>query len=123
MKTISDIMWETMSKHLRKVIDGVCDKYEKEDKYHIKKFYENGELQGFCVYYDEKGVRYLSDGHYLGKNRFVALKMWKFMIKDAKILRAIVQKSNLPIIEGYKKRGFTIINQNEFNIIFEKVVN
>ena len=123
MKTIADIMWETMQSHLKNIVEKICNVYESDSKYHVKKFYENNELMGFCVYYDEDGVRFFSEGHYIGKNKFVALKMWNFVRKGAKIIRSVVQKTNTLMINIAIKLKFKIIKEDEINLFFEKAVN
>ena len=120
MSELSNIMWETMSEHYRNIVDNICNEYENNPKYKIKKFYNNLILEGFCVFYDTPDFRMLEAGYYVGKNRLIALKMWKFCTTGAKALRAQIQKSNTCMYEFYKKMGFKIIEENLSNYIFEK---
>ena len=119
MSEISEIMWETMQCHYRAIVENICAEYETNPKYQIKKFYDGLMLTGFCVYYDTAEYRMLEAGYYSGKNKLVALKMWKFCTNGAKVLRAQIQKSNTPMYEFYKKMDFKIIEENLSNYTFE----
>lgn len=117
---ISDIMWITMEKHLRKQIDNKCEEYQYSEKYHIKQFFDNNELTGFCVYHDSGNIRCLDEAHYIGKNPYVALKMWKWLSDGAKKMQLIAQKTNEKMWKSYIRMGFKIIKEDENNYLMER---
>ena len=117
---ISDIMWATMVGHIRQQMNKICDKYETDSPYKIRKFYDKNELKGFCVYHDSGNIRCLDEAHYIGVDKFVALKMWKWLTKDAKTLHILAQKSNEKMWAMYMRMGFDIIQEDEFNYLMER---
>ena len=118
---ICDIMWLTMSDKIRLMVNKACEKYETDAKYQIKKFYEDRMLKGFCVCHDEGEFTVLDEAHYIGFNKYVALKMWKFMTTDKHKLRIICQKVNTKMAELYKRIGFKIVGEDFHNFTFERV--
>jgi ribosomal protein S18 acetylase RimI-like enzyme len=117
---LHDIVWKRNKKHLYNLIKDKCDEYKNNKKYKINKTYENNKLVGFCVYHDEKEYRFMDEVCYIGQNRYFALKMWRWAIKDAQKIRLIVQKWNKKLIEFYKKTGFKCIDYDEFNYLLER---
>lgn len=109
-----------MSGHLYDILENVCNKYENDSKYHIKKFEEGGQTVGFCVSHDENEIRYLDEAHYIGQNKWVSVKMWKFLTKGAKTLRCLVQKTNVKMYEMYLRMGFKVIKSDEYNNLMER---
>ena len=121
---IKEIMFETMKDTWQKMIvnfcDDICRKYETDDKYKLEKYYENNELMGFSVYYDTPEFRMLEAGYYIGKNKLQFFKSWRNMTKNIKVLRALIQKPNIRMIEFYKSMKFKIIGEDLNNYLFEK---
>lgn len=120
MSEIADIIWETMSKHIKVILEDVCDTYEKDTKFHIKQFREEGKLKGVCIYHDAGGIRWLDEAHYLGNNTWIALKMWKWMTKNAKILRIKALKVNKKMFDMYIRMGFKIIEEDNQCYLLER---
>ena len=124
MSEISDIMWQTDSEYLKKYITSLCKTYENNLEFRIKRFYENNELKGFCVIKDDNGIRILSEAHYIGTNKYIALQMWKWMTKGAKVVRAAVFNQNIKMLECLKRLKFNIVSESYMNIILErKMIN
>lgn len=120
MKTIADIMWDTMQGYWRDIVNAMCLKYENDPKYHLEKIFEAGELAGFFVWYDAEKYRMLEAGYYVGKNPFLALRMYRKMAKGAAVLRAFVQKPNERVWRTYLNMGFKIIGEDDNNYLLEK---
>ena len=119
---MSDILCDTMFPLYRKMFESGCDEYEHNPKYTVRKFYDGSKMTGFCVYNEENGYRNISELHYIGSDKFVCLKMWKFLKKGAKILKARVLKVNTKIINTMKKLGFTVEGETETMILFKREV-
>lgn len=117
-----DVISKTMTPLFHKRLKEYIHNYDTDPKYKILKIEENNELQGFCIYYDELDYRVLSEIHYIGKNPYAALKMYKWAIKGAKTLIATVQKFNTKVLKTYFKLGFEIINQDNNHYLLEKKV-
>ena len=115
MSALTSIVIKAMLPAIEKHADMVCNEYETNPKYRILKIED-----GFCVCHDDGDIRWLDEAHYLGNNKFMSVKMWKFMTKGAKILRLPVQKLNTKMVEFYKRIGFKIIQENEINYIMER---
>ena len=120
MNTLAGILWQTSEKHLRSAVENLCKDYETNPKYHLKKFFEKGELMGFCVYYDVVDFRVLEGGFYLGNNKTIFLKMWKFCTRGAKKMRALVHKTNYKIIDFFQKMKFKEISEDSCHYVFER---
>ena len=121
MSEISEIMWITMSPHIKLILDKVCDDIEKDPKYKVKKYFEDGVVVGVCIFHDENGVRWLDDAHYIGtEDKYIALKMWKFASFGAKIFKARVHKTNEKIWKLYLRIGFNIIEEDKFYYILQR---
>ena len=125
MSDISDIMWETMKdiwmEMAHRSCERFCEEYEFNPKYKLKKYYENGKLVGFSVYYDTPEYRMLEAGYHIGTNKLEFIREWHKIIKDVKVLRAYIQKPNIRMIEFYKKMKFKIISEDLNNYIFERI--
>jgi len=122
MSELSDLLWKSNQKYLKNFFDEMCDAYENDKTATIKKFYEDGVLKGFCMIKDIDGVRILSEAHYLGDNKYTALKMWKFMIKGASKVRASVFKNNHCMIDFLKRLKFDIVDEVSTNFIMERAI-
>jgi len=118
--TLADIMWNTMKKHYREIVENICNNYEIESKYRLKKIYEKDELVGFYCYYDTPDFRFLEFAAYTGKNRFIATKIWKAMTNTKNNIRLQVQTVNKRMFEFYAKRGFVVIAGDDNNTIMER---
>ena len=118
---LADIIWQTMSDKFRKIVEMGCWEYENNPKYKIIKFYEENVLKGFCVYHDENDTRILDEAHYIGNNRFIALKIWRIWTENKSKLRADIQKANTKMIKFMKQMKFKIIGESLTNIVFERV--
>lgn len=116
---IWDIMWDTMKDHYKKMVERICRDYETNSKYKLFKIFEDGQLKGFYCYYDTDNYRMLEAGYYVGKDRFMALKMFNKMRQGANVLRACVQKPNERMWQAYIRRGFKIIGEDMNNYILE----
>ncbi len=116
---ISDILWETMKDHYRKMVDNICERYETDPKYKLFKIYENEELKGFFCYYDTDEYRMLEAGYYIGENPYTTLKMFKKMKQGASVLRAFIQKPNEKVWRTYLRIGFKIIDEDLNNYLLE----
>lgn len=114
------LMWETMKDYWKEIVNNICHEYETNPKYHLDKVYEEGQLKGFFAWYDTEDYRVLEAGYYIGKNPFMALKMYKKMKKGAKVLRALIQKPNKRVWETYLNIGFKIIGEDANNFLLEK---
>lgn len=117
---LSDIMWQTMQVHIRKGIENICNEYEQNKKYQVLKIKEGGDVKGFGIYHDFKGVRYIHEVHYIGSNKFVSIRFWKWFKKGAKVMRVIIQKSNKVMLDMCLKLGFKIIREDMNNYILER---
>jgi hypothetical protein len=117
---IADIMWQTMESHVKEIVKNVCDTYKKDPKYKILEIIEHNELKGFAVYHDDNDIRYIHEVHYIGKNKFVALKFWKWFKKGITKMRAVVQKSNTKMFDLYKRIGFSVVSEDNFNIYLKR---
>lgn len=118
---IHDILWETSHRFIKESIKNICHMYETDHKYNVKKFYDrSNKLEGFAVYCDEKDFRYIAEIHYIGTDKYVALRMYKWLIKGAKKIRLTCQKSNKRIIGFYTNLGYKIIDQDFNNLLLEK---
>jgi len=117
-----DIACQTMFPIIRKMFEAACHNFETNPKYHIKRFYDDDKLTGFCVYSDEDGHRQINELHYVGKNPFVALKMWRFLSKGAKIIKAQTQKCNTRMVDIMKKLGFVVVGETEYILLFERSI-
>ena len=121
MSDISDILLIANMPTIKKMLENVCSEYETNSKYHLKRIYEDNKLVGFWVYEDEAdGFRNLLEGHYIGNNRFMALKMFREMSLGVTNLRAKVQKVNERIWKTYLRLGFKIVNDDGINYILER---
>ena len=121
MSDILEILFQANIPTIKKILGSVCDEYENNPKYSLKRIYENEKLVGFWVYEDElDGFRNLKEGHYIGKNRFMALRMFREMSKGARKLRARVQKVNTKVWETYLKIGFHIISDDGINYTLQR---
>lgn len=120
MSAISEIMWESMKGYWREIVDNICNQYETDPKYHIDKVYEDGSLKGFFAWYDTPDYRMLEAGYYIGKNPYMALKMYKKMKRGAAALRALIQKPNKRVWQTYMSIGFKIIGEDLNNYLLEK---
>jgi len=118
---IADVFWIAMSETLKNSVRLNLKKYETDEKYRIKKIYENQELRGFCVCHDEDDFTVLDEAHYIGQDKYAALKMWKFMTAGKKKLKIICQKANTKMSEYYQKIGFKIIGETPLDFVFERV--
>jgi hypothetical protein len=98
----------------------MCNAYESNPCFNIKRFVEDGQLKGFCMFQNIDGVRILSEAHYIGHDKTVALKMWKFMFKGATKFRASVCKENSRMIEFLKKIKFNITSESPTSLIMER---
>ena len=121
MSDISELLFEANTSIIKKMFENICNEYELNPKYHVKRTYEENKLVGFWVYEDEAdGYRNLLEGHYIGKDRFMALKMYKEMSKGISKLRAKVQKVNDRVWKTYLRIGFKIIVDDGINYLLEK---
>jgi hypothetical protein len=118
---IADVFWIAMSETLKNSVRLNLQKYEDDEKYRIKKIYEGIELKGFCVCHDEDDFTVLDECHYIGSDKYAALKMWKFMTAGKKNLRIICQKANTKMAEFYKNIGFKIIGESDLDFTFTRV--
>ncbi len=119
MSEISDIMWNTMQSHYRIIVNNICNEYENNPKYTLKKIYEHENLVGFFCYYDTDTYRMLEAGYYIGNNPFTALRMYRWMKKGVKTLRAFIQKSNQKVLDTYLHIGFKVIDKDLNNYLLE----
>jgi RimJ/RimL family protein N-acetyltransferase len=122
MNEMAEILWETSKEHLKSAVENLCRDYEVNPKYKLKKYFESEKLVGFCVYYDMADFRVLEGGFYIGKNKKMALRMWKWLIKDTKVLKILVHKTNIKMIRFLEKMKFTKINDDACGIVFERKV-
>ena len=118
---IADVFWIAMQDTLKESVRLNLRKYEENKKYTVYKYYDGLQLTGFCVYHDETDFRVLDECHYIGINKYAALKMWKFMTSGQKRLKIICQKANTKMAEFYKKIGFTIIGETGLDFTFSRV--
>jgi RimJ/RimL family protein N-acetyltransferase len=118
---IADIFWLAMRETLRNTVRINLSKYETDNKYTVEKIYDGKELTGFCVYHDDGDFRVLDECHYIGTNKYAALKMWKFMTKGKTNLRIICQKANEKMSRVYQDLGFKIISETDIDFIYERV--
>ncbi len=122
MSEISRILFESNRGILQKTFDQICDAYETNPVFRVKKFYEGGVVKGFCVTMERDGLRILSEAHYVGNDKYAALRMWKWMTRGAKTMQASVMKVNTRICDFLKKHGFVIIDDTQpLCFIFKKV--
>ena len=118
---ISDILFEANTPTIKKILRIVCDEYETNSKYCVKKIYEDIKLVGFWVYSDEEdGYRNLLEGHYIGSNHFMALRMFREMTKGSLKLKAKVQKANERVWKTYLKIGFKITDEDQGNYFLKR---
>jgi hypothetical protein len=118
---IAEILFKANIPTLKKIFANVCHEYETNPKYRVKKIYEDLKLVGFWVYVDEDdGYRNLLEGHYIGKNRCMALKMFREMTFGATKLRAKVQKVNDRVWKTYLRIGFKIVQEDLGNYILQR---
>ena len=119
-KKLSEIMFDVTKEFYKKSVDDICKEYETDKKYHVIKIRENGEIVGFGVYFDTPDYRMLEGGYGVFKDKLVFFREIRKMMKGAKVVRAIVWKSNTPMLNFYSKIGFKIISEDRLNITFEK---
>jgi hypothetical protein len=118
---ISDIMYETMKDKIKPIIIHACKEFETNPKYKIKKEYDGLELKGFCIYHDEPDYRVIDECHYIGKDKYAFLRMWKFASSEADKIRVVIPKVS-DMLEFYKRVfKFKIIGENLTNFILERV--
>lgn len=118
---IEDILFEANIQTLKKIFHDICKEYETNPEYHLERTYENGRLVGFWVYRDDKdGYRNLLEGHYLGNNPFMAIRMYKKMTHGIDRVRAKVQKVNERVWKTYLKIGFKIVNEDLGNYLLQR---
>ena len=122
MKEMSDVLFEAMLESVKKMIKERCQEILDNSKYLIKKIYENNDLVGFCVCHDDGDFRVLDECHYLGKDKYACLRMWKFMTSGKKKLRIICQKVNEKMADYYKNGlKFNIVSEDSITYVFERV--
>jgi hypothetical protein len=119
MSEISQIMWDTMQTHYRKMVDMICEDYETNPKYTLKKVYENGVVVGFGAWYEENGYRILEAGYFIGKNKTTFFRYWREFAKFPK-LKAFIQKANIRMVDFYKKMGFVVEKEDRLNLLFRR---
>jgi hypothetical protein len=120
LSRISDFIFEANKEIFRNIFDIKCKEYEQE---FIKKIeiIEDNVLSGIIIYFDWEGVRYLLEGHYLGKDKFKFTKYWRKIFRDEKVhtFKATIQKVNTKMLKFYKKMNFKIIAEDDFNFCLE----
>lgn len=123
MSDISRILFEANRGTLQKTFDAICDAYESNPVFRVKRFYEVGEVKGFCVTMERDGLRVLSEAHYIGSNKYTSVRMWKWMTQGAKTMQASVMKVNTRVCDFLKKHGFEVIDDTQpLCFIFKRVV-
>lgn len=122
MSEISRILFESNRDILQKAFDQICDAYETNPMFRVKKFYEGDEVKGFCVTMERDGLRVLSEAHYVGNNKYTAVRMWKWMTRGAKTLQVSVMRVNTRICEFFKNHGFEVIDDSQPLCIIFKMV-
>src|ERR1035438_10124350 len=110
---IADIYWETNKDNFKRFIIEMLEAYQKDTRYTIKRYYNEEKLEGFCVIRDIDGIRILSEAHYIGNNKYIALKMLKFMTKGATKIQASVLRSNTNMIDFLKRIHCEIIDDSQ----------
>lgn len=121
MSELGDFVFAAYAFIVKANIENLISEYENNKEYTTKKIYEDGRIVGYWVTKeDADGFRNLVEGHYLGKNRFMALRMFREMSRGAAKLRATVQKVNKPVWEAYLRQGFKIVSQNSNSLILER---
>lgn len=119
MNELAEILWETTIEHFKGAIENQCVAYETDSKYHLKKVYEAKVLKGFFVYYDTDDCRVLEGAYYTGKDKLMFLKMWKWSMKGAKVMRILIHKTNIKMIDFVKKVKFKKIDEDTCFYVFE----
>jgi hypothetical protein len=120
MNELAKIMWETMSDKYKMIVENICNEYESNPKYTVKKIHEGLNITGFYCYYDTPEFRFIEFGAYTGKNKFMALKMWKELTKGLKVIRLLSQNCNGKMVEFYKRQGFKVIQSDLNNLLMER---
>ena len=116
---IADILFIANEQNIKEAIRNNCKIYETDNRYRILRIFENGKLNGFCVISDYNGIRVLSEAHYIGTNKYITIKMWKWATKDAKECRVSILKNNIRMIDFFKRRNFKIVEENEFSVFMQ----
>ena len=120
---MAEILWEASVPNLKNIVEKLCEEYETNPKYKIKKFYEEEKLVGFCIYFDMSGCRVLEAAYYVGKKSVKAgWEMKKFCFTKKVPMRATIHIQNLPMIKFYQKAGFKLIDKYGDSYVFEKGV-
>jgi hypothetical protein len=117
---IIDIICQTMFPEIKKMFQEACWNYENNPKYHVKKYYDGTDLTGFCVYSEEQGYRNIAELHYVGKNPYIPLKMWRYLSKGANKLKAQTQRYNIRMLNIMRKLGFSVIDEKNNMIFLER---
>ena len=94
-KEDAEIIFEACKDIIKKNIEIKCQDYDlpfMKKKY----FYEDEKIIGLLIYFDENKTRWILEGHYLGKDKYIFLKNWRGLFRDKNInlWKATVQKVN-----------------------------
>jgi hypothetical protein len=113
-------MWDCNKEFFKSVLQDKIKVYSTDKKYIVNQIFEDGELKGFLIYFDTPEFRSVEEAYYVGNNKFVALKFLKWAKKGAKVLRIVVLKKNIKMVEFYKRIGFYKINENDVFLSLER---
>ena len=119
MSEVSDLIFQATTPVFKKIIEDKSKEYETGHK--IMKIYDSKSvLVGLCVYHDFDNIRFLDEAHYIGKNKYMALRMYKWVTNTKNKLSLTVQKANSRMYEFYKRMGFKVIDENAANFLLER---
>ncbi len=120
MSEIGHLLFEANKETMLKTFELFVNAYETNPLFRTKRFYDGDVLTGYCVTMDRDGMRILSEAHYIGNNKMMAVKMWKWMTQGARVMQVSVMRTNTKIIDFFKRSDFKIIDDSQpLNIIFK----
>jgi hypothetical protein len=118
---VFDIFWQTMQNNIMLAAKDMCKEYEFNSKYTMLKVFDNGQLTGFCVYHQEGDFRVIDEAHYIGMNKYVFLKMWRFASRGADKLRLYLSKTSDKLDYYQRVFKFKIVGETLTNFTLERV--
>lgn len=119
-KEDAEIIFEACKDIIKKNIEIKCQEYDfpfMKKKY----FYEDEKIVGVLIYFDDTQTRWIMEGHYIGKDKYIFLKNWRNLFRDKNIncFKLTAQKVNKKMINFYLKNKFFINGEDYINYYFE----